>query len=106
MPQLLAKAHQSTNAMFHEIFANPVFSVTTCIFRNRFRFLISYMSFNNHTRWQHNRFAAFRESFEKCNKNCGKFLVPDDCLSLDETLYPTRAQITFKQFNPRKPAKY
>ena len=35
-----------------------------------------------------------------------KFLVPDDYLSLDETLYPTSMQISFKQFNPSKPAKY
>ena len=27
-------------------------------------------------------------------------------LSLDDTLYPTRTQISFKQFNPSKPAKY
>ena len=33
-------------------------------------------------------------------------LAPGDCLSLDETLYPMRTQIFFKQFNPSKPAKY
>ena len=58
------------------------------------------------TRWQHDRFAAFCESFEEFNENCGKFLVPDDYLLLDETLYPMRTQISFKQFNPSKPAKY
>ena len=44
--------------------------------------------------------------FLKFNKNCGKFLVPNDYLSLDDTFYPTRTQISFKQFNPSKPAKY
>ena len=44
--------------------------------------------------------------FEEFNKNCGKFLVPNDYLSLDNTLYPTRTQISFKQFNSSKPAKY
>ena len=34
------------------------------------------------------------------------FLAPDDYLSLDETLYPMRTQISFKQFNLSKPAKY
>ena len=58
------------------------------------------------TRWQHDRFAAFHKIFEEFNKICGKFLVPDDYLSLDETLYPTRTQISFKQFNPSKPSKY
>ena len=52
------------------------------------------------------RFAAFRKIFEEFNKNCGKFLVPNGYLSLDDTLYPTRTQISFKQFNPSKPAKY
>ena len=78
--------------------------------RNRFKFLIAHILFGDHTTrpapWQHDRFAAFGEIFEEFNENCGKFLVPDDYLSLDETLYPTRTQISFKQFNPSKPAKY
>ena len=77
--------------------------------RNRFKFLIAHISFDDHTtrptRWQHNKFAAFREIFEY-NEDCGKFLIPDDYLPLDKTLYPTRTQISFKQFNPSKPAKY
>ena len=108
MRGLLEQAHQSTNAMFYEIFGNPVFSATKS--RNRFKFLIAHISFDDHitrsTPWQHNRFAAFRKIFEEFNKNCGKFLVPNDYLSQDETLYPTRTQISFKQFNPSKPAKY
>ena len=33
-------------------------------------------------------------------------LATGDYLSLDETLYPMRTQISFKQFKPSKPAKY
>ena len=33
-------------------------------------------------------------------------LPPSDYLSLDETLYIMRTQISFKQFNPSKPARY
>ena len=105
MRGLLEQAHHSTNAKFYEIFENPVLNATMS--RNRFKFLIAYISFDDHitrpTRWQHDRFAAFRKSFEKFNKNCGKFLVRNDYLSLLETLYPTRTQISF---NPSKPAKY
>ena len=36
MRGLLGQAHQSTNAMFHEIFGNPVFSAAKS--RNRFKF--------------------------------------------------------------------
>ena len=74
--------------MFHKIFGNPVFSPTMS--RNRFKLLIVHISFDDHTTrptpWQQDRFAAFREIFEEFNKNCGKFLVPDDYLSLDKTV--------------------
>ena len=94
MRGLLAQAHQSTNAMFHKIFGNPVFSVTMS--RNRFKFLIAHVLFDDHTtclvHCQHHRFAAFRKIFEDFNKNCGKFQVPDDYLSLDETLYATKTK--------------
>ena len=80
------------------MFGHPVFS--EIISRNRNKFLIFHLSFDNHTTrltdWQHNRFAAFRKIFKEFNKNCGKFLVNDDYWSLDKTLYPTRAQIGFK----------
>ena len=108
MRGLLEQAHRSTNVMFHKIFGNPIFSATMS--RIRFKFLIAHIWFDDHitrpTPWQHDRFAAFREIFGESNKNCGKFLVPNDFLSLDETLYPTRTQISFKQFNPSEPAKY
>ena len=52
------------------------------------------------------RFAAFREVFEDLNKKFGQALVPTDYISLDETLYPMRTQVSFKQYNPDKPAKY
>ena len=48
----------------------------------------------------------FAKFLKNLTKKCGKFLVPNDYLSLDETLYPTRKQISFKQFHPNKPAKY
>ena len=108
MQGLLGQAHQSTNAMFYKIFGNPVFSATKS--RNRFKFLIAHISFDDHitrpTPWQYDIFAAFCKIFEEFNKNCGIFLVRNDYFSQDETLYPTRTQISFKQFNPSKPAKY
>ena len=57
-------------------------------------------------RWKKGRFAAIRNIFEKFNNNCGKSIIPDDLLSIDETLYPMRNKVVFKQFNPNKPAKY
>ena len=108
MRGFLEQAHQSTIAMFNEIFGNRVFSATKS--RNIFNILIAHILFDDHithsTPWQHNRFAEFCKIFEEFNKNCGKFLVPNDYLSQDVTLYPTKTQISFKQFNPSKPAKY
>ena len=51
-------------------------------------------------RWKNDRFE--RESFEECNKNFGKTIIPVDYLFLDETLYAMRARLTFKQYNPDK----
>ena len=57
-------------------------------------------------RWKSDRFAAFREILEHFNDNCTEMLVPGSYLSIDETLYPMRHQIAFRQYNPDKPAKY
>ena len=80
MRVLLEQTHQRTNAMLYKIFGNSVFSATKS--RNKFKFLIAHISFDDHimrsTPGQHDRFAAFHEIFEEFNKNCGKFLVPND----------------------------
>ena len=57
-------------------------------------------------RWQSDRFTAFKKIFEICNQNCCSCLIPDDLLSLNETLCPARVSIAFWQFNKSKPAKY
>ena len=100
--------NHSLNIMFSDRFGLPVFSA--CMSRMRFEFLMAHLCFDNFEdraeRWQSDRFAAIRDLFEDCNKNFGKSLIPEDYLSLDETLYPMRTQIAFKQYNPDKPAKY
>ena len=94
--------------LFSDRHGMPVFGATMS--RLRFEFILKYLSFDDHTtreeRWKQDRFAAMREFFEKCNINFGKMMIPEDYLSLDETLYPMRTQIAFKQYNPDKPAKY
>ena len=47
-----------------------------------------------------------RSFFESFNKNITKFRYPSSYLAADETLYPYRGRIGFKQYNPSKPAKY
>ena len=77
--------------------------------RNRFAFVLHNLSFVDEStrveRWKKDRFTAIREFFEKLNNQCTLVLAPGDYLSLDKTLYPMRTKISFKQFNPSKPAK-
>ena len=78
--------------------------------RNRFAFLCRFIQFDDATtreeRWKRDRFAAIREIFEAFNSNCAKVRTPSEYLAVDETLYPYRGHIKFKQYNPNKPAKY
>ena len=71
--------------------------------KNRFNFLLSHLTFDDHQdrqeRCKLDRFAAIRDVWESFNDNLGKYLVPSECESLDETLYPMRHQIAFHQYN-------
>ena len=66
---------------------------------NRFSFFLGNPCFDDFTTrndsWSHDRFAAMRMLFEKCNVQFAKCLVPEDFLSIDETLYPMRTQVAF-----------
>ena len=94
--QGLAKHHK--NVLLSDRHGHPVFSSTMS--RLRFQFLLTHLTFDNlptrEERWKHDRFGALRETFEECNKNFGKVLIPEDFLSRDEILYPMRSQISFK----------
>ncbi len=87
---------------------HPVFPATMSL--NRFKFLNGCLSFDDlgtrNERWQHDRAAAIRGFFEDFNINCAKMRVPTEYLAIDETLYPYRGNIGFRQYNPAKPAKY
>ena len=49
---------------------------------------------------------AIHDYFEKCNETFGAAIVTEDYISLAKTLYLTRNQVNFKQYNPDKLAKY
>ena len=57
-------------------------------------------------KWQSDRFAAFREFLEDFNERCARMRNPSEYLSIDETLYPYRGNVKFRQYNPSKPARY
>ena len=52
------------------------------------------------------RFASYRPMFELFNASCTKYLVPTLHMTIDETLYPMRHQITSRKYNPNNPHKY
>ena len=93
---------------FSDVRGIPVFGATMS--RLIFQFIIAHLTIDNFKiraeRWKTDRFAAIREFFEDCNDNFGAALIPEDYISLDETLYPMRTQVNFKQYNLDKPAKY
>ena len=94
--------------LFSDSYGPPMFSAVMS--RNRFAFILHNLSFDDEStcaeRWKKDRFTVISEFFEKFKNQCMLVLTPGDYLSLDETLYPMRAQIWFKQFNPSKLAKY
>ena len=87
---------------------HTIFSVSM-----RFNYLVfikSMISFDKaysrQERWRIDRFAVFRETFEKFNKRCTRNISPDDHSAINETLYPTIGGISFKTYNKDKRAKY
>ena len=82
--------HSLKEVLFSNRDGLPVFGASMS--RQRFEFLMGHLCFDDfetrETRWIHDRFAAMRELFEHCNKQFAKCLVPEDCVLLDEILYP------------------
>ena len=105
---LLGLRNHDVHILFNDLTGNPIFGATMSC--NRFKFLFANICFDDSStrpeRWLYDRFAAIRTIFQDFNYNCSRYIVPDDYLSLDETLYPMRVKIGFKQFNSNKPAKY
>lgn len=105
---LLGLNHHNYKLLFEGSIGHPVFGATMSC--NRFFFLHSNITFDDIAdrgeRFIHDRFAAARDLFEMLNDNCSRALQPDEFLAIDETLYGTRNQISFKQYNSSKPEKY
>ena len=88
--------------------AHDIFGATRSV--NRFKFICRFCTFDDKTirqdRWKNDKFACMREIFEAMNSRNASMRCPSALLAVDETLYPYRGHIGFKQYNPQKPAKY
>ena len=104
---LLGQNLHKTNLLFTE-HSHFIFGATMS--KNRMQFLYAHISFDTLEErtavWPTDRFAAYRPFWEMFNYNLSKPLFPSEYLSIDETLYPMRQQIAFRQYNPKKPHKY
>ena len=90
--------------MTDRLFSNDSHFVFGAIMsKNRFRFLKGHICFDNPQErtqlWETERFASVREIWEIFNSNFSKHVAPSEYLSVDETLYPMRQQIAFRQYN-------
>ena len=103
------------NWTFHDIttffslkYGHKIFNATISI--KHFRFFYSNIRFDDiiprEDRFQHDRVAVVWPFFNYFVENCEKVMVPDHYVSLDETLYPTRVSVAFRQYNKNKHAKY
>lgn len=76
----------------------------------RAEFIISAMRFDDKTNRQPraaiDKLAAFREVFDAFNVNCTQYYNPGSCITVDEQLHSFRGRVNFKQYMPKKPARY
>ena len=104
---LLCVNNHGTHFLFSDQ-GPPIFGAT--MGRERFRFLTYFITFDIETErainYESDRFAAFRQFIEYFNQKSLEHMAPGDYLSLDETLYSMRNQISFKIYIPNKPHKY
>ena len=93
--------------MTDRIFSNDTHFVFGAIMsKNLFKFLKGHICFDNPQErtqlLEKDRFTAVREIWEIFNSNLTKHVAPSGYLSIDETLYPMRQKIAFRQYNPNK----
>ena len=86
--------------------ACDIFAVTMS--ERRFWFLSRFFTFDDKIergeKWKRAKFTCIREFFEEVNTNNARHRPPS--VAIDETLYPYRGLIGFKQYNLSKLGKY
>ena len=97
----------TSDLWFHES-AYDIFAAAMS--QNRFHFICKFITFDGkptcNDRWKNDKNACMRELFEKMYVQNAKRRFSSPLIAIDETLYPYRVAISFKQYNPNKPVKY
>ena len=88
--------------------ARPIFKATMSI--NRFESILRHIRFDEsdtrQSRRQTDKFAPFRDMWQKFTQNCKSHFDPGVNLCIDEQLIPFRGRCSFRQYLPSKPDKY
>lgn len=75
--------------------------------KRRFQFLISAIRFDDRRdRDKNDKFSTFRDMFEFFTDNCRKNYVLSENVTIDEMLRGFSGRCGFRQYMPKKPAKY
>ncbi|XP_022093375.1 piggyBac transposable element-derived protein 3-like [Acanthaster planci] len=76
----------------------------------RFQDILTMLRFDNKaTRAQRrstDKFAPIRDIFEMFARACRRHYSPSECVTIDEQLVAFRGRCSFRQYMPKKPAKY
>ena len=88
--------------------SHEIFSATMSY--NQFQYTCKFITFDDkfkcNNQWKIDKSACLQELFELMNEWNTKCLFPSPLLAVDETLYPYLGATGFKQYKPKKLAKY
>ncbi|XP_031334739.1 piggyBac transposable element-derived protein 4-like [Photinus pyralis] len=104
----LKQNHTSYEVLWSALYGPPIFRATMGL--SRFKSIMRFMRFDDkesrNERRKRDKFAPFREIWNRLNKNFGKYYMPGKNLTVDEQLIPFRGRCPFIQYMPAKPDKY
>lgn len=94
--------------LWNKTYGPPIFRETMS--RDQFRTIKRYLRFDDRPQRRHllaqDKFAMAREILERFVTNSQKCYLPEESLTIDEQLFPTKTRCPFTQYIPTKPDKF
>lgn len=104
---ILAKG-QSTNNLWSKIWGPPFFRETMS--RDRFKEILTYLRFDikatRSDRLKTDKFALVSQVWDRFIANCIASYRPNEDITVDEQLFPTKTRCPFTQYMANKPDKF